>query len=348
MQWTKFVKLGLLFLIIAMAMGHETVLAQCNADQTFASYRFSDGSTTITSASIFASWSFGMRSDSGLVTYEISEFRKGSNRLTLVGWCNDSVRRNWTNVQMSDTSRTATFVLGSGDTISFYRELSWYNPITLKQHPANFYSPDSLYYAVELIGTNGVRKALLDSLGVNSSIPSGSPQLHGTLPIMAVVKYPVPTGFIGDTAMVRVRVYSRGPGAYYFMRRDHMAANLSVQVQDTFWTQYVQSYGGGLGKRSVEELTALKTNESQATFLSVTPNPVVGQATIEFEGSEKGIPTTVLIYDGQGNIVFNAASSPRLTGRHTAHVEFPSAGTYFVALFHNGTIVNSKKITVIR
>ena len=116
--------------------------------------------------------------------------RHNGSRLKLLSWNLGETIKNLTDETLRDSSRTESFSVVTGDTISLYREWRWWNQTTDSQTVSNYVALDTLDYSIEIINAStGARLALIDSLGALRQSSAGSPPLYGTRPIMAAIKY---------------------------------------------------------------------------------------------------------------------------------------------------------------
>ena len=115
---------------------------------------------------------------------------------------------------------------------------------------------------------------------------------------------------------------------------------------------YVATFGRGLYKcedfvqnesESIEENTSLVNNTLE---MSIYPNPVVNNATINFNVEETSA-VSYQIYDLAGRMVQNATLGNYGQGSHTVNfnVNGLSTGTYIIRV-QAGTISNTSKILV--
>ena len=199
---------------------------------------------TVPAETVSASYQFGMIYDStARVDYIFSEAQRNGARIRLLRWFRNRLIHMDADV-MSYNSRTATFPLLAGDTLSFYREFSWYTLKTREQSTSNYYALDTLAYSVELVrASDGAVLALLDSLGIMPNPTPGTPIIHGTRPIMAQVKYPVPAAIAGESAFIGIRLYAHGSGPYNFLRYDAPTIGLSRGLSSPRWINYLQMFG---------------------------------------------------------------------------------------------------------
>lgn len=326
------------------ALSIQTI-AQCDTNQLPDFVAVPEGGTdTIESAKIRPGFGFEMHHDSGHTMYRVAEFKKNGNNIWLHGWCEGKTIRDLSAANLSDSSRTVSFVVHTGDTLSFFRELAWFNPWTIEQTPNGYYSFDTLDYTVELVRANtGARRALLDSIGVLKKVPMGTPTIYGTRPIIDVVKYVIPSIMDGETLFIRVRLYARGEGLYDFVRTDRWGLRLSDRLTDPAWQDYVYYMGGPSSK----PVRLMEEEKNSSVRLSITPNPSRGKIGIAFDTPEDHSPVAVVIYDMEGRMVFIPKYNPQSQGiAEYAEAYIEESGTYFVALYYGEKLVRSEKIIV--
>lgn len=318
---------------------------QCDSSQLPTFVAISEGGNdTIPSAKIRPGFGFEMHHDSGHTMYRVAEFKKNGSQIWLHGWCEGKTIRDLSSGALSDSSRTVSFTVYTGDTITFFRELAWFNPWTMEQTPGGYYSLDTLDYAVELVKTSsGQRRALLDSIGVLKNAPIGTPTIYGTRPIIDVVKFIVPSLMNGETVFIRVRLYARGGGLYDFVRTDRWGLRLSDRLSDSAWQNYLY-YMGGPSSKPVP--TVSETDNSNVR-LAVSPNPSTGKINIAFDTPDDQSPVALVVYDMEGKMLFIPKYNPQsrgMTEQAEAYIE--ESGTYLVALYYGRRLVRSTKIIV--
>lgn len=306
------------------------------------------GCDTIPELKVSAAYRFDMQYPNATVVYRAAEFKRNGDRLFLPGWIEGEMWDSWTAEQVGDTSKTEGFVLATGDTLSFYRELAWYDPdaSAMEQTDTNFQSLDTLDFIVELVNAgNGQRLALLDSMGVLRRDAPGTPTYYGQRPILALVNYAVPPAMAGIPAFMRTRLYRRGDGEYEPLRVDEIEFAISDRLTDPGWTDYIAAYTG-LPGGSAPKLNVSDQKESRNGRLSVVPNPVKDQATIRFRSGASRI-TNVVVYDELGESIFVNMNYPE--GREiekSITCEFPASGNYFVALYEGSELVSLVPVIV--
>lgn len=293
---------------------------------------------------VSASYQYEMIYDStSRVGYIFSECRHNGTRPRLLAW---SYRRLVTApiAKLNDSSRTEDFAISTGDTVSFYRELRWYNPKNHRQDTNNYYSPDTLDYAVELVdAANGERLKLLDSLGALPSPSPGVPVFYGTRPIIALARYIIPSSMNGKMAFVRVLLYARGDGAYNPVRLDMPTIGISKSVDSPNLGSYLQKFGGGLNKPTIRGFNEGREAPDSGLDLSHISRDVVK---MDFTPSEGGGSVSIIIYDALGNPTFVPFTTRHLSAPESLTYRFPSSGTYFIVLVRDDEISSVKKVVI--
>lgn len=292
---------------------------------------------------------FSMHYDSSRTIFTFGECKLNGVKIHMPTWHFDSTITTMEADQLSNYSRTASMKLTTGDTISFYRELGWYNPHTEEQIEEGYYALDSLDYAIELVESNtGIRKALLDSIGVLSRVNPGRPVFHGSRPIIAHVKYAVPPQFDEDSAYIRIKLYVRGTGPHYTIRHDELTVNPSLRLADPAWLDYLNTFGGALGRRNIQELSHSTIEPRDNSSLQVYPNPSSGDVQIEYTVSDRTTSIAIAIYDQQGELLFIPSMGVTQPGILRASYTFSANGSYYVAVVRDGNLITATKVTVQR
>lgn len=311
-------------------------------------YRVRSNGDTIPSEWYSAGYVFQIYAapDTSCVTnYTITGFKRNGARLPLRLWKIDRIV-NAPEDLLGFNSRTVDVKLAAGDTLSFYRELAWKDPRHNFQDTTNYHSFDTLTYAVELVrAADSVRLALLDSMGVLPRVAPGAPAIHGTRPIMALVKYAVPATLGGTRAFVRVRARARGAGDYNFTRLEKPSVALWLRLADPYWIHYLTEWGQVYGKPSMHDAGG---RDDAGTRLAIR---LAGgsdrNASIDFATAPDGGATAVAVHDASGRLLFYPYSSPASSAA-SAHADFrfESNGLYLISLLHNGRFVRTVPITI--
>lgn len=277
-----------------------------------------------------------------------TECRKNDEMLKLRSWSNRRLVHAPAEL-LTFNSRTENFQVAAGDTVSFYRSLDWYNPVTFRQDTNNYYSLDTLEMIVHLVKAADGTPIQLDSIGILPRVPAGIPVIYGQRPIMAHVKYVVPPALNGNSVFVGVTVRARGQGAFNFLRLDAVTVGESERLKEARYVDYLNLYdgfrihNGAYARRSINELT--RSSEKIGVPLSVMNVPGAPRDIwITFGTRDK--PATLALYDGSGRLV-NSWPDVRTTGSEAVITyRVTTAGTYFVALICEDVIVTSTKIIV--
>jgi len=320
----------------------------CDSNQvpTFAAGPVGDTTRRVPGSRIFAAFGFEMQYDSCQVMYRVADFKKNGARLVLSSWCEGQDITDSTDADLGSISRTAAFTLATGNVLTLYREIAWYDPAIREQDPDNYYAKDTLDYVVDLINAgSGARLALLDSIGVLRRTTRGVPTIYGTTELMKIIGYTVPAGLNGIPARIRITPTARGNGDYYFKRTDRWAIDLSNRLSDSDWQDFLDAYGSVLFKRVTRE--NITTIAASNGMLSVLPNPSQGHVSITYTKASDNHATYVEVYDAiGGRIAVPAYNPPGGNGQETVDFTYSRPGTYFIILFHGDKPVSSQKIVI--
>ena len=292
---------------------------------------------------ISGAYEYTMVNDSSSYTkYLVTEIKNNGALVKLLHWVENRTVHADARL-LTYNSRTVNFKVRAGDTLTFYRELMWYNPITREQLLNNYYSTDTLDFSVDLVRvSNGEPIALLDSIGMLPRVPVGSPRIYGTRPPFARVKYIVPPG-LNDSVFVGVTVQTRGKGAYHFVRTDRVTIGFSDKVDIPHYKTLNTMYGSVMTKRPIQDL---QRAEKPGGSLSVSaqrdaPNDLL----ISFTAPDDGEHTAIAIYDAHGALVafpyFGVAAGASSTSCRLEH-----RGAYFITLIHGGAILQTHKTII--
>lgn len=345
---------AVMFGLIIFAAFHSVTTAQVGAGPKPTAVYIQDsilislvqGGDTLPAFWVSPSYEYLMSYDPTCQTeFVFTECKKNGALLKLLAW-NHNRRVHAPAELMSFNSRTANFLVQAGDTISFYRSMSWVNPATKRMDTNNYYALDTLEMIAYLVNAaDGSPMAQLDSIGVLPRLTPGMPTIYGARPIMALVSYVVPPSFDGDSALVGITVRARGAGPYHFIRRDGITGGMSERLKDAWWQGYLNAYGAVYAKRSVDELMQASGHEGAVLKVSHVPGSP-RDLRIAFNGPRNGGYTAVALYDESGELVFYPYNSRTdATPSETAY-RVPRSGAYFVTLAHNGTLVKTQKIII--
>lgn len=326
----------------------RVMLGQCSSDQypQFGAGPVG-GTVQVTSADISAGFGFEMHYyDSSRTMYRVADFHQNHNRIILLSWCLGQEILGSSHQILGDSSRTQSITLATGDTIRFFRELAWFDPLTMEQTPSNYLALDTLDYVVELVSTiNDARLALLDSIGILRTPVRTIPIVYGALALMEKIEYVVPFSQNGISARIYIRPQARGSGPQHFGRSDRWAIGLSKRLNDSLWNAYISAFGNALGlNRTLGDLN--DDNVTRVT-LDVFPNPSTGRFSISFDPAGRDEVTRVIVFNEQGQRVFIPVFMPAAkVGVQSVEYYQETPGTYFVALYHGTALMRTVKVVV--
>ncbi|HVZ40910.1 MAG TPA: hypothetical protein VHI13_16640 [Candidatus Kapabacteria bacterium] len=305
---------------------------------------------TMDAHGVAPSYMFSMHYDSiETIQYLLTEWRRNQTNLRLPSWI-DSRVVNASATMLSFNTTTDTFTCATGDTLSFYRELWWYESMTSDQDTNNYYALDSLDYAMELVrDSDSLRAALIDSIGILPNDHPDRPRIHGTRPLIALVQYQVPAELNGVKTFMRLLLYHRGTGKYWFTRSDHYTMGASNRLQESSSRYYLDLFGQGSTLYRTQLLETLGTRGPESPHLDVAVSvSQPSHATISFASAPDGGATSIAIYDMNGRALFYPFSTPGSSGMQSVEYDFPQGGSYFVGLLHDGRLVAARRISIIR
>jgi hypothetical protein len=221
--------------------------------------------------------------------------------------------------------------------LSFFRMVSWYSLLPGHNDPDGYVAFDTLDYAVELVRhSDSTRTALLDSIGILPRTTPGKPQIYGSRPFIAPVVYVVPSALDGVKAFMRVRLYHRGNGPYWFTRRDGVTTYLSNIVNRPWYNTYMQYFTETGIAKQVREYGA---SASSTPHLKVLSDAGSRDVQFQFDAAPPGIPTSILVSDITGGSQFYPMLwNIEQSGTTQLPYHFKSSGTYLVALLYRNRL----------
>lgn len=291
---------------------------------------------TIPKGMICASYEYTMVYDSLCqVSYLITEWKRNGTPLKLPAWRDQRIT-NASPGYMSFNSQTEAFTCKTGDTLSLFRMLEWR---TLRQgfrDVDGYAALDTLDYTVELVRLpDSTRVALIDSVGILPRSTPGKPRLYGSRPLIAPAELVIPSELDGITAFMRVRLYHRGDGPYWFTRRDATTSNLSAIMRRPWYNRFLAYYApDSLMKRVRQHEVA------SSPKLSILPGGDGSRdVTLRFEAAPDGGSTSIMVCDISGRTLFYPMLWDReIHGTSELHYRFPQGGAYLVALLYKDQI----------
>lgn len=270
--------------------------------------------------------------------YLLTECKHNGELLKLAAWV-DGRRVHAPAELLTFNSRTEYFPVVTGDTVSFYRSFDWVDPSNSFQDTSNYYSLDTLDMVVHLVRVSDGTPIQLDSLSVLPQVPAGVPIIYGERPIMALVRYAVPSEFDGDSVFIGVTVRARGQGAYHWMRRDLITVGESTRLTDAYYIEYLNLYdklrhGGSFERRNVEDLARAVNRDG---YIRVAP---IDSRSVRISMALSGMPgAQVVVYDAAGRLAMRG-------DRDGFVFAAPAAGTYYAAIVADGVISSATIITI--
>lgn len=293
---------------------------------------------TIPRGMICASYEFTMRYDSLCeVQYDLTEWKRNGVPLRMPKW-RDGRMVNAPAAYLNANNQTDTFTCKAGDTLSFFRWLHWHS-LKPGQHDVDGYAAlDTLAFAVELVRhDDSTRAALIDSIGALPRADPGRPYIFGSRPIMAMVAYAVPPELEGKRVFMRLLLYHRGSGPYWFIRRDATTSYLSRFMSAPWYQGYVMYYSPqGLPKLARDRAGASNIG---ARLQVVGDGPGARSVRIRFQGAPPGISTSILVTDVSGqNVFYPMMWAPGIEGETELPYRFTQSGAYLIALIYQDRI----------
>jgi len=200
-----------------------------------------------------AHFNFNYIAYSSQTVWKFSEFFLNRRKLFLAHWCfcrevnwdttNSEPITIWSPAQIRAKSTTLAFPIQGGDTLQFYRSLSWVDRLTNSLSFNRYVNEHGLSYSVELINLSTLsRVMLLDTFNIAPTTSSKKPCIYSWYPMMSRVRQIVPSYQDSINAFVRVNVWTSGANAEPFMRYDGFGFNMSAtHLSSNAWTYYNDS-----------------------------------------------------------------------------------------------------------
>lgn len=197
---------------------------------------------------------FDWQSDSSRFHMIVDEFAHNGRWLMLEHWCRKKCW-NWSTTSGSDTaeitdamlsaiSRTRTFTVAAGDTVSVYRDWTLHDYVesstgvlTARRWVSAY--PVSVAFEVVDASTN-MRVALLDSIRIGTSSPDRRPCVHAPLPNAARLVWVAPS-MPATAVYLRVLVSSGGAPNPFFRCDDLDIAWSMGRLGQRAWVDYTDS-----------------------------------------------------------------------------------------------------------
>lgn len=193
---------------------------------------------------IVPAYSFEYQCDSTRLVLDAHEFQLNSKWILLEDWCFQKTW-NWSDAMDTDTnevsnavlsalSRTKTFALRGGDTVSMVRFIDWYDKLRDEITTEHYVNPDAITMTFEVVNAaTNARVHLLDSIKFEPTTVSGKPCFYSPRPLFSRLMYIRPTTADSIDAFVRVNVASQGATARHWYRTDMMKMPRSYLVSQS-------------------------------------------------------------------------------------------------------------------
>lgn len=308
-------------------------------------WRITAGGDTLAPEWFSAGYELRMYTDSTCLTeYKFTGCKRNGVRIPLAHWKKNRAVNLDAEV-LAYNSRTEAVTLHEGDTLSFYRELSWKDPRFNRQMLNNYRSLDTLTFAVELVGVaDSSRVALMDSIGIMACEQTCAPTIHGSRPIMAHVFWVVPESLAGATAFIRLRPKATGAGDLYFTRKEELSVALWMRLLDPYWTTYLSQWQAF--QKSIPLGAGTVDRPADVKLLVRASTADRGAVSIDFDAAPDGGAVSLMIFDLNGNQVYTPFARTESSGTYSVAHRFAESGAYVVALAYGGAVVRTEKITI--
>ncbi len=198
-------------------------------------------------------YAFNYEADSSYSTWMFGEFLLNRRKLMLGEWCMKRVVNydsgttvavaNWTAAEMRQRSVTRPFLAYSGDTLQFYRTISWLDKATMALSYDFYVNQNGISYSVELVSSaSGSRIALLDTCSFATTTATRKPSLYSWYPMASRVRYVLPITFDSTNVFIRVNTWTSGASPHPFTRYDGLGPMRSaIELSSSQWRSYSDS-----------------------------------------------------------------------------------------------------------
>lgn len=210
-------------------------------DSVFVDLYEIEGGDTSSPHDYSAAYEFHHLYDSTRVVYTFAELWQSTERLELANWNFEVYEKDKTAAELSTLSRSKSFTI-TGDTISYYREISWFDhrPGHRVQLANNFYCTDTLTYVVSFVNEVTQQRIEVQRLTVTGD-GNGHIMTGGGLP-MAVVRWVPPTSWEGVSAYVDLELAVEGSGLFNPAKWGSIVGNISHSLKEPFYSGYYQQF----------------------------------------------------------------------------------------------------------
>lgn len=244
------------FFCFATKVAHsqcDSLLQVATSDSGYVVVSSADTNTQISADEFGPEFHFGYVSDSSHSQWRFKEFLLNKHKLYLMNWChkrltnwdaiNDSPQEDWDPAELRARSTTRVFPVEGGDTLQFYRTLSWVDRLTGNLSYNRYVNPNGLAYSVELVDTNGLtRIMLLDTFNIGPTTGSKKPCIYSWYPSAARIRQVVPVSADSTDAIIRINTWANGAGPAPFYRHDKYGRMMSYyDLTHSYWRDYMDS-----------------------------------------------------------------------------------------------------------
>ena len=285
-------------------------------------------------------FNFHYIADSSQSVWKFSEFLLNRKKLFLSNWCmsrvvnwdnsNDEPIADWSAAELRGRSTIRTFPIMGGDTVQFYRSLTWTDRLTGALSFNRYVNANGLSYSVELIqAVSGTRLLLLDTFNIAPTTTSRRPCIYSWYPMMSRVRSVVPSNQDSVSAYIRVNTWTSGASPQPFMRHDGYGKMISAQhLGSSTWTYYNDSVQANTDCTSSYtcEISAEPTSSPRGIMVS-HPAPTTADV--------------VAIVTISGAVLWQSS-----TPFSPVTFALPTAGLYVVVAYSSGSVLCTKKLYI--
>ncbi len=204
-------------------------------------------------------------------------------KLYLSNWCHkrlvnydevgDSTLMEWSPTELNSRSTSRVIPIRGGDTLQFYRTLSWIDRTTSGPSFNRYVNPSRIGYSVELVSVStNTRVMLLDTVLFEQTTSTRKPCLSSWYPTASRVRHIVPSHVDSTDAVVRISTWAFGAHARPFYRKDRMSRMKSDHdLSQPYWTAYSDSVEANIecGSPSVCDLVVSAPSAQSGLNISV-------------------------------------------------------------------------------
>jgi|GEM_PF-6567704 len=361
MNTLKFRHLGsrmLSWTLIPIALLCVTHSAQAQCDSAY--QRFANRGTLLHDGTIlppnceFAGYNYLMHYDSCDIKFWYTQAQINDERIIWQNWCEDSVHDNWEDSAHREMAKSYPFTIHTNDTVRFFRGAYWNSTLTSEYKANNYKALDTLMFLVELIDTNNVRVALLDSIRFDAQFTSGNPQMYAypvNNPVVRFIQYKVPPELNNQSVMLHLAPYVKGSGPHYLTRFDRPALMPAGVLCDdsSIYRLIANDFSLAIDSSSCQSFTPAADS---SLAVSLVPDVSGRKIRITYRAADSTHYTSISVFpiDSIGyntnDSFYQVIDLDSQSGINQADFVVPSYGKYTIALQHNRNVVATLKIDV--